>query len=246
MAIYIVLHKKVDLPEMDKYIPIQVGAAKNDNLGYLSDDSGDNISEKNPNFCELTALYWIWKNTNDFEDIGLVHYRRFFAKHNKILSFNQLQEMLKKNDVILAKKWYFKNKVKTHYAKMHNIDDLMKCRKILENKYPDYLSSFDMVMNRKYLHLFNMFFMKRKHFNEYAEWLFDILFVIEKQTNIDNYDDYNKRIYGFLSERLFNVWIVKNNLSIKEMKVLNTEASLSEKFVIGLKNNIKRFISIFH
>ena len=79
IKIYIAAHKKTELPQKDGYIPLQVGAALHDDLGYLKDDVGDNISSKNPNFCELTGLYYIWKNEKA-DIVGLSHYRRFFLK----------------------------------------------------------------------------------------------------------------------------------------------------------------------
>ena len=79
--IYIAAHKKFNVPQLDNYAVLQVGAQGKENLGYLQDNTGDNISYKNPNFCELTGLYWIWKNCDD-EYKGLVHYRRYFGKSN--------------------------------------------------------------------------------------------------------------------------------------------------------------------
>ena len=63
----------------DVYMPLQVGKALSDvDLGVQGDDEGDNISTKNPNYCELTGLYWAWKNLKDADYIGLAHYRRYF------------------------------------------------------------------------------------------------------------------------------------------------------------------------
>ncbi len=78
-------------------------------------------------------------------------------------------------------------------------------------------------MGGKKLYLYNMFIMKKKDFDEYCKWLFDILFKLESQIDISNYDNYQSRIFGFLSERLFNVWIKKHNLKIKEIPVINME-----------------------
>ena len=78
MSIYVVTHKKYNIPKMKGYIPIQVGASLHENLGYKVDSDGDNISYKNPNYCELTALYYMWKNLDD-DIIGLTHYRRYFC-----------------------------------------------------------------------------------------------------------------------------------------------------------------------
>lgn len=108
--------------------------------------------------------------------------------------------------------------IKENYAEKHHIEDLMKCREIIAQKYPQYLKEFDEVLDEHSYYAFNMFISSNQLFQKYAEWLFDILFEVEKETDISSYDAYNKRIYGFLSERLFNVWIKHHNkLSIKRV-----------------------------
>ena len=85
VKIIIATHKKYRMPKDKMYIPVHVGAEKkkdddgNDlNIGYTKDNTGDNISCKNASFCELTGLYWAWKNV-DADYIGLAHYRRHFS-----------------------------------------------------------------------------------------------------------------------------------------------------------------------
>ena len=89
--------------------------------------------------------------------------------------------------------------------------------------YPEYKEAFEKILKRKSLYAFNMFIMNKNKFNDYMEWLFNIFNELEKTIDISGYDEYNKRIYGFLSERLFNVWIEKQNLKVKEMLLLNIE-----------------------
>ena len=83
---YIITHKKFQVPDLEEYIPIQVGAEGKQDLGYLKDNSGDNISSKNSNYCELTGMYWVWKNDKDSDIIGISHYRRYFTR---IIDFNK-------------------------------------------------------------------------------------------------------------------------------------------------------------
>lgn len=115
--IYIAAHKQFTSLEMDGYIPLQVGAENNIDLGYLKDNVGDNISEKNPNYCELTGLYWIWKNCND-EYKGLVHYRRYFGKSNlkigpsNIYTYQEMVKMLETADIVLPYLESFKQNAK--------------------------------------------------------------------------------------------------------------------------------------
>ena len=110
--ILVAAHKAYGVPESDLYLPIQVGAEGKDGIGFIRDDSGENISNLNANFCELTGAYWAWKNLDD-DYIGLVHYRRYFAgkekfkvngRTKKILSENELDKLLLNTDIILPKK----------------------------------------------------------------------------------------------------------------------------------------------
>ena len=98
--IYVVSHKDNRMPEGNIYIPVQVGPAKDDFSGFVRDNTGENISEKNPNYCELTAQYWAWKNRK--ADVkGLVHYRRLFSKGKRMLGAS----LEKKYENVLDEKW---------------------------------------------------------------------------------------------------------------------------------------------
>lgn len=231
IKIFVATHKKTQFPNNDIYFPIQVGAEKNENLGYLKDNIGDNISNKNPNYCELTALYWIWKNCKS-DVVGLVHYRRYFFKSGfsknfkNILSKNNIEKIMKNYDIILPKKHYIaKYTLEEQYLKLHKKEDYEICKNILSEKYPEYLNAFNTVFNKHSFYAFNMFIAKRKIIDKYCQWLFDILFELENRIDISSYDKYNQRIFGFLSERLFNVWIEKNSkeILIKEKNVFQIQ-----------------------
>lgn len=86
--IYEITHKECFYPTPEEYIPIQVGKVNTKvNLPYINDENGDSIAEKNANYCELTAWYWLWKNEKLPDYIGLCHYRRFFVQKNGIWSW---------------------------------------------------------------------------------------------------------------------------------------------------------------
>jgi len=247
MKIYIATHKKVEFPQNEIYLPIQVGAEINSDIGVeLKDNMGENISNKNKSFCELTLLYWMWKNCEE-DIIGLVHYRRYFFdtmfknKKEDILKEDKINSLLKKYTLIVPKKRYLgRRTVYKQYEELHNIKDLEECKKIIEEKYPDYVPSFDKVMSNKYLHPYNMFIGKTEILNNYFKWLFDVLFELEKRIDIKNYDKYNSRVYGFLSERLFNVWIEKNidKKLLKEVYVNNIEENVYKQNIENIKYKI--------
>lgn len=252
IKILVATHKKYDMPSESIYLPIHVGREGKQELGYQGDNQGDNISLKNSNYCELTGLYWAWKNLN-CEVIGLSHYRRYFTNKNKlqifmnkenkmdlILNEDEITDILNKVDIIVPKKRnYYIETIYSHYKNAHHIKDLDETRNIIEELCPEYLESFDIVMNGKILHLYNMFVMKKELFDEYCEWMFSILFELEKRVDISEYDAYQSRIFGFISERLFNVWILQKKLLFKEIDVVNIEGI---KWVPKIIDFIKRKI----
>ena len=244
LNIFIACHKKCELPKQEGYIPLHVGAEGKKDLGFIKDSSGENISLKNPNFCELTGLYWMWKNSKS-KYIGLVHYRRYFFKKStyhtidKILTKNEALDILNKYDVIVPKKIKLVGmNTRNQFAKFHHIKDYDMCRKVIEEKYPKYLDSFDKVSNRNYFYAFNMCIMNKKQFDKYCEWLFDILFEVEKRVDISNYTPYEKRLFGFLSERLFNVWLEENKLKLKELAVYNVDDNYYKQRAINVIKDI--------
>ena len=114
-------HKKYEMPKDDMYIPLYVGSKGKESIGFERDDNGINISEKNPFFCELTGLYWAWKNLNS-DYIGICHYRRHFTLSRRIpksekekfeilLSKEEADKILENTDIILSKerKYYIEN-----------------------------------------------------------------------------------------------------------------------------------------
>ncbi|MBN6064965.1 DUF4422 domain-containing protein [Aggregatibacter actinomycetemcomitans] len=233
LKILIATHKKYEFPNTSYYVPIHVGKnLTHIDLNILSDNTQDNISNKNQSYCELTALYWAWKNNffADMEYVGLVHYRRYFAgnelllKGKRIASSEELAILLKDVDCLVPRKRnYYIETVYSHYQHAHYIEDLKAVGQILANKYPDYLTSFERVMQGKTLYLYNMFVIKRELFESYCHWLFTILFELEATLDVSNYNPYQKRVYGFLAERLFNVWLLKNEVRLKEVRVVSLE-----------------------
>lgn len=230
-------HKRYQMPEDTCYLPVQVGKYGKESLGYQGDDTGDNISDKNAYYCELTGLYWAWKNL-DADYIGLAHYRRYFAskkrKHmfwkkdpfSKILSDKEIEQLLEKTDIILpAKRHYYIENLYSHYAHTHYEEHLTVTRAIIEQMTPEYLDAYDRVMKKTYGHMFNMFIMSREKCSEYCSWLFPILEELEKNVDYKSYDVYQQRLFGRVSELLLNVWMEQKQYSYKCVPVVNIEKS---------------------
>jgi hypothetical protein len=115
------------------------------------------------------------------------------------------------------KRHYYIETNYSQYAHAHHHEDLDETRKIIEERYPDFIPSYDKVMKRTYGHRFNMFIMKSEVLNEYLTWMFDILFELEKRVDISNYSANDSRIFGFVSERLLDVWLDKTEYEYKEL-----------------------------
>ncbi|MCH5381244.1 DUF4422 domain-containing protein [Lactobacillus paragasseri] len=225
IEILVAAHKKFPMPEVEGYLPVLVGAKKNykPDIPYQRDDEGKNISAKNPNYNELTAIYWAWKNLKNVDAVGLVHYRRlFFEKNpynlNNAISVEKVQKLLQEYDVLLPKKRnYYIETNYSHYIHAHHKEPLDKTREIIKKSYPAYLKAFDKVMKSKKAHMFNMFIMKSRAFDFYCTFMFGILSKLENEIDISDYSVQEARVFGYISELLMDVWLYTTNESYKEI-----------------------------
>ena len=216
IKIIVATHKDYKMPDDKMYIPLSVGAqGKNEKwmTKFERDDSGENISNLNPYFCELTGLFWAWKNCNS-DYVGLVHYRRHFCVEKKkdlfdsILSYEELQPLLKEKKVFVPKKRkYYIESLYSHYAHTHYGKHLDETRKIIMEKYPEYINCFDRVLKQKSGYMFNMMIMKKSLLDEYCLWVFDILFELNKRIDASELSPFQSRYLGRVSEIIFNVWL---------------------------------------
>ena len=248
IKVFICAHKEVPLPQHPYFLPIQAGAALRDHIdGYQPDDEGDNISIKNPHFCELTCHYWAWKNLKNVDIVGLNHYRRYFDFTRKWSQFSadkhfiatkdflkqdyyfpDLGKLLHKYDIILpiARHWRVSNT--QQYSEYHIAKDWEMLRQIIKERSPQYTPAFEKTMDHSNISVgYNMFITHWEHFNDYSEWLFDILFEVERRVPpID--DPIQSRIYGYMSERLINVFCDHHHLRIKHIPLIMPLEDYSE------------------
>jgi len=241
--IFIVTHEKNPILVNDILEPFQVGNNKDINPGIKRDNTLDNIASKNSNFCELTAAYWIWKNYNEADYVGICHYRRYFNFFNPIYNLKpsaqkkistsmfkqtktctsssetldkKINAIFKDYDIILTRPYTFKKTTLTkNYCDDHRPEDWELTKKIIIEKYPDYKDSVGLFLDNGVLfHMGNMMICSKKLFDEYHEWLFSILFELESKITIPE-DPYQARVFGFISERLINLYVYHNQLRIK-------------------------------
>ena len=286
MMIIVAAHKPYWMPEDPAYQPIQVGAEGKASISpeWLRDDQGENISAKNRSFCELTGLYWAWRNS-PAPVLGMAHYRRYLAepgllmrrklrkkepralskekldrqrekepgelstermkrrgkkergeqpwkkiqfsdaKKRRILSGEQAEALLQKYDVIVPKKrHYFIETRGAQYAHAHHQEDLDVTESVLQEEHPEYLEAWRRMLASRSGHICNMFVMKRPELDAYCEWLFDILFEVERRLDISQYSEHDSRVFGFLGERLLDVYIEMKGLRVAEVPMINLES----------------------
>lgn len=229
LKIYVITHKSFDehyIEGKKGYYPLLVGKALGNSgkARYLTDDKADNISSKNKSFCELTGIYWAWKN-QDADIVGFDHYRRYFVEHNSknVLSKKNIENILKKYDAILPQKEpdaFLGKTAAQYFGDRHDPLIWTLCRDIIKEKYPDYVKDFDWYSYQYSGYSYNMIITRQSIMNDYNSWLFDILFSLDKEVNLDKYTNYNQRMWGFVSERLINVWLHHQKLNIVEYPVM--------------------------
>lgn len=239
IQIFAMTHKTFTPPPDPMYVPLQVGRACHEPLGYLGDDTGDHISDLNAYYSELTGVYWLWKNYHEADVIGICHYRRYLiAEDGHLYSKADIETLLSEYDMIVTKKLELRMPYYDGFASTHDEKDLIETERAVTEKYPEYAPLFHDMVHKKETYFANMMICKKPLYDAYCTWLFDILSEVRKRIDTTGYDNYRKRVYGFLSEFLLTVWIAKNGLHVYESCVgMSSEKRETEE--------IKQQISVF-
>lgn len=252
VKILVCYHKDFKIFENNCLLPIMCGRSIKPNIlkNIVGDASGDNISHKNLMYSELTGMYWLWKNVK-VDYCGIFHYRRFLDIKEKYETSVDLDKvnlddynaetiinLLENYDIILPHKLLFHSTIYEQYKACHYVKDLDLAVKIVKEKYPDYSSAVDFVLNSNAGYYNNLLITKKEIYNEYCEWLFDICEELDRCLKIDEYDNYQKRAVAFLSERLFNFYITHKlltnpNFKIKEVNRMSLGFNEHSRFLIN-------------
>jgi hypothetical protein len=234
-TLFSIYYKPFMVPDAPYVHPIQAGRAVNPGFGIEGDDTGDHISHLNQNWVELTAMYYIWKNYSEEKAPywGLVHYRRYFTLR---LDWNPFKRIyyLKANDetfkrvlntkleayiakqlaegkIILPKRHHMyklkKWSVKQQYIRDHDADAWNLMEKAVKTLHPEYSQSFDRFAGGLDICVFNIMVASWDFWDGYISWLFSILNEVKKEYKIRE-DPNQRRVFGFLSERLLNVYVL--------------------------------------
>lgn len=249
IVVAVATHKPYQMPSDGVYLPIHVGAALHPGVccDMQADDEGENISSKNGSYCELTALYWLWKNV-DADAKGLVHYRRHLGSpdaarrkaddpFDRLATGKELGDLLSNHQAVVAKRRnYYIETVYNHYSQTFDGGQFDVCRDVICDMHPDYVEAWDELMRSRSAHIFNMFVMRTDQFDAYCSWMFPILDELERRVDTTGYDAFASRFVGRVSERLLDPWLKVNNIDFVELPVISPEQ-------IDWKSKIKGFIA---
>lgn len=235
--IFVMTHKKFNCPDDPAYIPLHVGRAVSNDLGYMGDDTGDSISSMNCYYGELTGLYWIWKNycpEHYDENMGLCHYRRYFVNDSRtIMKESEFDDILKDYDIITSKAVISGDDGKTYeetYGESHDISDLILTGKTIRKLYPEDYPVFLETIKGNRTYFGNLMVAGGKIFDSYCTWLFSVFNEMKKSMDLSMYgDEYNRRVFGFLSEHLLYVWVRARKLRVYEGRVVISDEKAEVK-----------------
>ena len=221
-CIYACTHKAFTAPPDPFYRPLFCGAAipGRESFGYLRDETGENISLKNPYYSELSGMYWIWKNDTENEILGLCHYRRYLLdRDRRLFTEKTAKKALTEYDAVTTKRVILDHPYREAFGGRHNLRDFELLEQAVGKLFPEYMDDFCEIASGRETYFGNMLIAKRDLFSEYSAWLFALLSVVEKDVDMTGYNDYQKRLYGFLSELLLMVYLKHNGLNVLECDV---------------------------
>ena len=229
--LYIAYHDARRFLQGRHLVPIQVGrAVSNVRLEEVQgDDTGDNISAMNAEYCELTAHYWSWRNGPSDGTVGLMHYRRLFDLADRmnprghperyVIDFDpgayagDVADYFASADtepgMIVPRPVYLRSKVARQYSDLHRGRDLEILREIVAERHPNFLPDLDRTLAGRRLLVGNMFIMTRAVFEDYSQLLFDILSTARTRilaADPGSATGYQGRYLGFLAERVLTAY----------------------------------------
>ena len=202
---------------------------------FIGDDTGDNISLLNNRYCELTALWWMWKNA-DAEYKGLVHYRRHFRtldtsmmragdRFDRIATEADFRSLIANGAAVIVpnRRNYYIETIQSHWEHTLPVEQLEVTRRVLADLSPSSMGFFERVLSSRGAHMFNMMLMRSDLFDDYCSWLFPLLFELARRLNPDQYDSFNARYLGRVSELMLDVWLLSNEIRFREMVTVSPE-----------------------
>ena len=199
----------------DEVIPVHAGASIDEFcLAEIRDNFGENISDKNKNYSELTVLYWVWKNklcVKGSEDgernqyFGLSQYRRVL-----VLSEDDMTRIVDNDiDAILPFPMPYEPDIEVHHRRYLKDEDWDAVLKAIEELQPEYAAYLPGVLSQQWLYNYNIILARKGVLREYCEWLFPILERVEELSVPKGYERQDRYI-GYIAETLETLYFLKN------------------------------------
>ena len=243
VRLFVATHKPGTMRNDDIYTPIHVGRAispyKEELCDIIGDDIGDNISSKNPSYCEMTAHYWIWKNVVDCEYVGLCHYRRYFGID---ITESNIDQLMQGADVILVEPSYYIDSVYSYFAKFVGAENMTILSLVMKKHFPDFYETLQTVCDGVKFHPFNMLICRKPLFDQYCEWLFAILEKCEKYIKPAPYTN-ARRALAYLAEMLTGVYFIHQQMKIKSVPYYIVEDD--QKLLVSRSEEEKKTLALF-
>ena len=196
------------------YHAIQAGAQLTDTrIAQFLDNEGVNISDKNPQYCELTVAYWIWKNTQ-IDYVGLCHYRRLLHLPDNILTVLEENQF----DGILPSPLLVYPNAEDHHTRYVTDAIWGIMLEVFSRVYPSHSYRLREFLSQQRFYVHNIWVLKKERMREFCSWLFPLLFEIERVVD-ETIDDQPGRYMGYLAENLSAFYFTVN---ANRLKLLHT------------------------
>ena len=220
---YIIIHKDYPIEEDNLYKALCVGTYQK--TGYLSErNTNNNITDYNDRINELTGLYWIWKNSTA-SYVGLSHYKRYFNDSGKRVEKDKLISIMNDYNIILSEPCKLDYTIHDNIIKTvgNNLDIIAYAAIItmIEKYQPEYLKSFQEVLDSNQMYVCNMFFTKKEILDKYAEWLFSFILKATDNINLSHITGLQRRVMGYYGEIMWTVWLKKQQYKIYTLPIMN-------------------------
>jgi len=229
--IFAVGHRVDQMPAIPGIRRILAGAggqALGLNSEILRDDCGETIAHRNPDFSEMTAIYWVWKNVADLDGVGFCHYRRYLdfrksawqsTRETQLRSLRAVRsyesyfidrsviaQLLDEGAIIVARPTQIGVANAEQYMSAHVPEHYLAMVNYILTRHPHLARQVVAQVRAKGLYGNNMFVMRWADFDRLCRFWFDGLFALDRQVG-NKPDGYQRRLLAFLSERLFDIHV---------------------------------------
>lgn len=240
ITVGIAAHKPYPMPVDACYLPIHVGRVLHPELAeafgprFVGDDTGDSISALNATYCELTALWWLWRNC-DSDYKGLVHYRRHLASRDparrrdpdrlgRVATGDELLSLLSGYDAVLPRRRsYYIETMRSHWDHTQPPEQLTGVERVVAELEPVYSEALSRSLSARGAHMFNMMVMRADAFDAYCAWLFPLLAELTRRLDPSSYPSFQARYPGRVSELLLDPWLAVNGVTFVELPTVSPE-----------------------